>query len=185
MTTQQGERIDKKEYVTNWEQTISKQFKDDPLLEKIKSQSTVEDEEREKFSLTPEEEEKLAERLNTPEMYFNEDNLRRAYQQPGGSLIDFIKYALGTEKQKSREEIVTENFHAWLVTKSMAPEQAQYLSMLKNRGIVKGKIEMEELFKPPLSILNAAGLGIELFGEDGLKDVIKEMNESLFTLKAG
>jgi type I restriction enzyme R subunit len=92
---------------------------------------------------------------------------------------------LGTEKQKSREEIVTENFQAWLVTKSLAPEQAQYLSMLKNRGIVKGKIEMEELFKPPLSILNAAGLGIELFGEDGLKDVIKEMNESLFTLKAG
>ena len=71
------------------------------------------------------------------------------------------------------------------MTKSLSPEQAQYLSMLKNRGIVKGKIEMEELFKPPLSILNAAGLGIELFGEDGLKDVIKEMNESLFTLKAG
>ena len=92
---------------------------------------------------------------------------------------------MGTEKQKSREEIVTENFHAWLITKSLAPEQAQYLSMLKNRGIVKGKIEMEELFKPPLSILNAAGLGIELFGENGLKDVIKEMNESLFPLKAG
>lgn len=181
----QGERIDKKEYVTNWEATIQKQFKDDPLIEKIKNQSSVSDEEREKYSLTPDEEEKLAEKLNTPEMFFNEDNLRKAYQQPGGNLIDFIKFALGTEKQKSREEIVSENFYAWLVTKSLTPEQAQYLSMLKNRGIVKGKIEMDELFKPPLSILNAAGLGIELFGEDGLKTVIKEMNESLFPLKAG
>lgn len=181
----QGERVDKKEYVTNWEVTIQKQFKNDPLIEKIKIQSTITDEEREKYSLTPDEEEKLAEKLNSPEMYFNEDNLRRAYQQPGGNLIDFIKYALGTEKQKTHEESITENFYAWLVTKSLAPEQAQYLSMLKNRGIVKGKIEMEELFKPPLSILNAAGLGIELFGEDGLKEVIKEMNESLFPLKAG
>ena len=181
----QGERIDKNEYVTNWEQTIKQQFKTDPLIEKIKYVSTAKEEEKEKYSLTLEEEEKLAEALNTPEMYFNEDNLRRAYQQPGGNLIDFIKYALDLEKRKSPEEIITENFHAWLVTKSLSPEQAQYLSMLKNRGIVKGKIEMEELFKPPLSILNAAGLGIELFGEDGLKDVIKEMNESLFTLKAG
>lgn len=181
----QGERVDKKEYVTNWEQTIKRQLENDPLIEKIKNQSAAQEEEREKYGLTPEEEQSLAESLNSPEMYFNEDNLRKAYQQPGGNLIDFIKYALGTEKQKSKEEIVTENFHAWLITKSLSPEQAQYLSMLKNRGIVKGKIEMEELFKPPLSILNAAGLGVELFGEDGLKDVIKEMNESLFTLKAG
>lgn len=181
----QGEKIDKKEYVTNWEATIQKQFKDDPLIEKIRNQSSVSDEEREKYSLTPDEEERLAQKLNTPEMFFNEDNLRKAYQQPGGNLVDFIKFALGTEKQKSREEIVTENFYAWLVTKSLTPEQAQYLSMLKNRGIVKGEIEMDELFRPPLSILNAAGLGIELFGEDGLKTVIKEMNESLFPLKAG
>jgi type I restriction enzyme R subunit len=181
----QGERVDKKEYVTNWEAAIQKQFKNDPLIEKIKNQSSVSDEEREKYSLTPDEEEKLAQKLNTPEMFFNEDNLRKAYQQPGGNLIDFIKFALGTEKQKLLEEIVSENFYAWLVTKSLTSEQAQYLSMLKNRGIVKGKIEMDELFKPPLSILNAAGLGIELFGEDGLKEVIKEMNESLFPLKAG
>jgi type I restriction enzyme, R subunit len=180
-----GERVDKKEYVTNWEMAIQKQYKEDPLIEKVKNQSTATVEEKEKYSLTPEEEMNLVEKLNKPDLYFNEDNLRRAYHQPGGSLIDFIKYALGTEKQKSLEEILTENFYSWLVTKSLTPEQAQYLSMLKNRGIVNGKIEIEELFKPPLSILNAAGLGIELFGEDGLKEVIKDMNESLFPLKVG
>jgi len=57
--------------------------------------------------------------------------------------------------------------------------------MLKNRGIVKGKIEVDELFKPPLSILNAANLGIELFGEEGLKQVISDMNETIFSIKAG
>ena len=114
-------------------------------------------------------------------MYFNEDNLRRAYKRPGGTLIDFIKAALGNFKLKSREEELTENFQAWLVTKNITPEQAQYMTMLKNRGIVRGKVDIDDLFAPPLSILNAAGLGVELFGETGLKEIINDMNETVFT----
>ena len=130
--------------------------------------------------MTVEEEEALSARLNQPDMFFNEDNLRRAYKRPWGCLIDFIKAALGMVKIKSREEILTENFQAWLVTKSITPEQAQYLSLLKNRGIASGQLDLEDLFKPPLSILNAAGLGVELFGEKGLKDIIEDLNLSVF-----
>jgi len=133
--------------------------------------------------LTEQEEQALAERLNRPEMYFNEENLRRAYRQPGGNLIDFIRAALGNLKIKSREEELTENFQAWLVAKSLTPQQAQYLSLIKNRGITKGKIDLGDLFKPPLSILNAAELGVELFGERGLKEIIEDLNESVFTKK--
>ncbi len=165
-----GERVDKHEYVTNWEQTIRSHASDDDALRKV----------RDGEMLTPEEEQALAERLNKPEMYFNEDNLRRAYRRPGGSLIDFIRSALGKLQIKNREEELTENFQAWLVSKSLMPQQAQYLSLLKNRGIASGKIELEDLFNPPLSILNAAGLGVELFGERGLKDIIEDLNESVF-----
>lgn len=56
----------------------------------------------------------------------------------------------------------------------------QYLSLVKNRGIARGRIELEDLFQPPLSIPNAAGLGVELFGEKGLKEIIQELNESVF-----
>jgi type I restriction enzyme R subunit len=117
-------------------------------------------------------------------MFFNEENLRRAYKNPGGTLIDFIRSALGKLKLKSREEELTDNFHAWLVTKNLSPEQAQYLSLLKNRGIVKGKVEINDLFSPPLSILNAARLGVELFGEAPLKEMIEDMNKSVFIKKA-
>jgi type I restriction enzyme R subunit len=113
-------------------------------------------------------------------MYFNEENLRRAYRRPGGNLIDFIKAALGTLKLKPREEELTENFQAWLVSKSLTPHQAQYLSLIKNRGIARGKVELEDLFQPPLSILNAAELGVELFGERGLKEIIEDLNMSVF-----
>lgn len=168
-----GERVDKQDYLTNWKTTVQSAMKDDPVINKIRCGKL----------LTEEEEKFLADRLNRPEMYFNEENLRRAYRQPGGNLIDFIKAALGSLKIKPRDEELTENFQAWLVAKSLTPQQAQYLSLLKNRGIARGRIELEDLFQPPLSILNAAELGVELFGEKGLKEIVRDLNDSVFIQK--
>ncbi|RJR29960.1 MAG: DEAD/DEAH box helicase [Desulfobacteraceae bacterium] len=167
---QEGERVDKRDYITNWQKTVQSAVKDDPIIQKVRRGDL----------LTEDEEKALSERLNKPEMYFNEENLRRAYSRPGGNLIDFIKAALGSLKLKPREEELTENFQAWLVAKSLTPQQAQYLSLIKNRGIARGRVELEDLFRPPLSILNAAELGVELFGERGLKEVIADLNESVF-----
>jgi type I restriction enzyme R subunit len=169
----EGERVDKRDYINNWETCIKTAAKDDPIIQKVRRGEL----------LTEEEEKALADRLNRPEMYFNEENLRRAYRQPGGNLIDFIKTALGSLKIKPREEELTENFQAWLVAKALKPKQAEYLSLLKNRGIARGRIELEDLFQPPLSILNAAELGVELFGEKGLKEIIEDLNESVFMKK--
>ena len=169
-----GERVDKREYQTRWEQVIRQQLADDPLVKKV----------REEKPLTSEEEDQLARHLNTPENYFNEDNLRRAYRQPGGNLVDFIRAALGTLKIKTREEQITENFQAWLVNKNFRPEQAEYLVLLKHRGVIRGRVEINDLFEPPLSIHDAATRGVELFGESGLQSVIADMNESIFALAA-
>jgi type I restriction enzyme R subunit len=168
----EGERIDKREYQTAWEETVRKGVSGDPILRKVQNDE----------ALTGEEEESLARRLNNPEHYFNEENLRRAYRNPGGNLIDFVRAALGKIKVKSREEEVDENFRAWLVSRSLTPEQAQYLGLLKNRGIARGKVAIGDLFQPPLSILNAAGLGVELFGENGLRDIVQDLNNSVFGL---
>ena len=176
-----GEKVDKRDYVTNWKETIKKALKDDPILEKIRNQALATNAyEKEKYQLTGEEEEELTRRLNSPRFFFNEENLRRAYRQPGGNLIDFIKHALGLIKVKSQEEITNDNFQAWLVIKAFTPEQIDYLTLLKNRGVIKGKVKMDDLFTPPLSVLNAATIGVELFGEDGLKELIGEMNEAVF-----
>jgi type I restriction enzyme, R subunit len=170
----EGERVDKRHYVSEWERVIRDQVIEDPLIPNI----------RDGKPLTEKQEAELSRRLNKPEHYFNEDNLRRAYRNPSGTLVDFIRAALGILHIKSREERLEENFRAWLVSKSLAPEQAQYLSLLKNRGIIKGRIELEDLFTPPLSILNAGGLGIELFGERGLRDAVSDLNRSVFHQKS-
>ncbi|MGO8929688.1 MAG: DEAD/DEAH box helicase family protein [Limisphaerales bacterium] len=169
-----GERVDKKVYTTNWETAIQQAARDDPLIQKVKRGKP----------LTDKEERALAGKLNRPENYFNEDNLRAAYRQATGNLIEFVRHALGLKKLKSKDEEVTENFHAWLVSKNVTPEQAQYLALLKNRGLATGKVELEDLFEPPLSILNAADVGIELFGEQGLQAIIADMNQTLFPKRA-
>jgi type I restriction enzyme R subunit len=164
-----GERVDKRDYVTDWEQTVRQEADGDPIIAKVKAGE----------ALSEQEENDLAHRLNQPQRYFNEDNLRRAYRNPGGNLVDFIRHALGVLKIKSREERVEDNFRAWLVAKNLTPEQAQYIALLKNRGLVKGKVSLNDLFSPPLSILNAANIGIELFGEQGLRAVMDEINQSV------
>jgi type I restriction enzyme R subunit len=169
----EGERVDNKQYITNWEQTVRAAAQGDSVIEKIRGEQP----------LTEEEEISLQDRLNQPEMYFNEDNLRKAYHQPSGDLIDFIRAALGTLKLKSREEQLTESFQAWMVTQNLTPQQAQFLSLLKNRGILKGNVTVNDLFQPPLSILDAAGLGVELFGERRLREIINDMNDSVFASK--
>jgi len=63
-----GERVDKREYVTDWEKTVRQEAGSDPVLAKIRAGE----------ALSEEEEEQLARRLNQPQRYFNEDNLRRA-----------------------------------------------------------------------------------------------------------
>jgi type I restriction enzyme R subunit len=164
-----GERIDKKDYVNNWENSIKAQ-KDDPIVTKIRSNKPLSDA----------EEKELIRRLNQPEYYFNEENLRQAYRNATGNIIDFIKAALGLARVKPREEILNENFQAWLVSKGLGPEQSQYLAMLKNRGIARGQITLDDLFSPPLSILNAGKVGVELFGEQGLRSIITDMDQTVF-----
>ena len=166
----EGERIDKDEYITHWSRTIRSRASDDTLLRKIRDDETLE----------ADEEEELSRRLNQPDHYFNEDNLRRAYRNPGGNLIDFIRAALGKLRIKSREEKLEESFRAWLVSRSLTPRQAEYLCLLKNRGIATGRVRLEDLFEPPLSILDAAGKGVELFGEKGLKQAVARLNEDVF-----
>lgn len=169
-----GERLDKREYVTDWEKTVRESEESDPLMAKV----------RKGEFLTETEEESLIQKLNQPTKYFNEENLRRAYRNPGGTLLDFIRTALGLQKTKSKEEKIEENFRAWLIAKNLSSEQAQYLALLKNRGIIKGKVQVDDLFTPPLSILNAASTGFELFGEQGLKQVIEELNQAVLTESA-
>lgn len=162
-------RIDKAEYRSRWEQTITAAQTSDPVIGKIKAGE----------DLTDEEQDALSARLNENVNYFNEENLRHAYKTPVGTIIDFIRAALGLIVVKSREEQIDDNFRAWLVSHQFTPEQAGFLSMLKNRGLANGHVEVSELFEPPLIHSNAPEKAAQLFGH-GLKEIVAELNSQVF-----
>jgi type I restriction enzyme R subunit len=172
----EGERVDKRDYVEQWETIIRSQLDIDPILQKIRNNEL----------LTEAEEEQLTNHLNSYQLYFNQENLRKAYRDRDltKSLVDFIKVALGTAKVKTRDQVLDENFRAWLVSRACSPEQAIYLSTMKNRAIAKGRLEMADLFQPPLSVLDAANQGILLFGEQGLQNIFDEFNRAVFPNQA-
>jgi type I restriction enzyme R subunit len=165
----QDTRIDKDEYRSRWEQTIRAAQTADPVLAKIKAGQ----------DLTDEEQDDLSRRLNENENYFNEENLRHAYRTPEGTIIDFIRAALGLAQVKTREERIDDNFRAWLVSHQFTPEQATFLSMLKARGLANGHVELSELFEPPLVHSNAPEKASQLFGS-ALKSVVEDLNTIVF-----
>lgn len=162
-------RIDKDEYRSRWEQIIRAAQTSDPVITKVKAGE----------SLSEEEEEELSRRLNENENYFNEENLRNAYRTPNGTIIDFIRAALGLVQVKTREEQINDNFQAWLVSHQFTPEQTSFLTMLKARGLANGHIDLRELFEPPLVNFNAPEKATQLFGS-GIKDVVADLNAQVF-----
>lgn len=166
----EGMAVDRQNYRQKFETTIDK-MKNDETIQKILSDKVLDQEEIKK----------LAAKLNKPEDYFNEDNLKEAYGQPIGSIVDFIKVAFGKYTFPTKRERVNKNFDAWLRQKEFTPQQIMLLALLKNRFAAGDtEISAEDFTKPPLREQGGIQRAVGLFGEDGLKQALNEMNETVF-----
>lgn len=167
-------RVEKDEYRSRWERTITEaDASADPVIRKIKAGEALDDVEQDG----------LTRRLNESENYFNEENLRHAYRTRTGTLIDFVRAALGLTRVKSREEQIDDNFRAWLVAHQFTADQANLLSMLKARGVANGKVEVADLFQPPLDHFNAPEKATQLFGPQ-IVEIVADLNTSVFEATA-
>jgi type I restriction enzyme R subunit len=126
--------------------------------------------------------ERLAARLNSPEFWFTEKTLREAYGEPIGSLFDFVRAALGLHRFPTRDERIESNFRAWVAAHSLNPEQARMLRLLRNRFLAGETIDLG-VFNRDGSFRSLGGRRKmeSLFGEDGLKRLVDELNARVFT----
>jgi len=171
----EGEKVDTVDYQYKWEQEIQKLVEVDPLIQKVKKGK----------ELTDGEIEKLAEKLNSPDFYFNEANLRAAYQYPQGTLTEFVRdalevYSLPTEEQL-RENKINDLFESWLIDKNFFSEQAKILRMVKSQYLVNQERPDVSIFNQPL-FNQFGGLRnvLKIFGEREIQDTIKELNNRVF-----
>jgi len=164
----EGLAVDRKTYREKWAGKVIELKRTDPAIEKI-----FQGEE-----LTDEEWEVLAQRLNSPECYFNEESLRRAFEQPVGSLSDFIRAALNLFRFQTREERIERAFNTWVAehSSSIDPAQAQMLRLLEARVLIGEEITMRLFSQPPFSLWGGLVRMEQLFGKERLIQIVDELN---------
>ncbi|MDI7259568.1 MAG: DEAD/DEAH box helicase family protein [Thermodesulfobacteriota bacterium] len=167
----EGLAIDRKTYREKWEEKVIELRKADPAVEKIFGGE----------DLSPEEWENLARRLNSPKYYFDENSLRRAFEQPTGSLSDFIRAALGLFRFPTREERIERAFNSWVAehSSSINPGQAQMLRLLKARVAAGEAITLRLFSLPPFSLWGGLVRMEQLFGKECLVQMVDELNNLL------
>jgi type I restriction enzyme R subunit len=167
----EGLAIDRKTYREVWGKKVIDLKQTDPAVEKIFRGE----------ELAEAEWDDLAHRLNSPKYYFNEETLRRAFEQPTGSLTDFIRVALGLDRFLTRDERIEKAFNTWVAehSNSINPAQAQMLRLLKARVMTGEEITMQLFSKPPFSLWGGLTRMEQLFGREHLLQMIEELNALL------
>ena len=172
----EGEKIDADDYQVAWERQVQELAQAEPLVKKVKDGE----------ELSNDEQQTLADRLNSPKFYFNEVNLREVYRYPLGTLSDFIKTALGIQKLPTEKQLyedkISELFEAWLIDKEFQPEQAKILRLVKSQYIARRTPIEVSIFNEPI-FQHIGGLNhiLQVFDTEELKTTIKELNENVFT----
>jgi type I restriction enzyme R subunit len=173
----EGMAIDRKTYQDRWRERIVEMGQSDPIVRRVLAGEDISETEWQE----------LARRLNSPEFYFEEGSLRRAFEQPVGSLTDFIRAALGLYQFPSREQRIERAFNTWIAehSESINPDQAHMLRLLRNI-VIAAAVENQyqtlepEVFNHP-AFRRLGGLRkIEgIFGKQRLTDILDELRQLL------
>ncbi len=168
----EGLRIDAKTYRERFANRVNQLAKTDPVLRRIHEG---------KNAVTDEEVERLTEALGGPEEYFNEVNLREAYEQPAAGLLDFIKHAFGRLRFPTKEERLNKAFDGWLVQKNFGPEETRILRIAKNQHLTGRDLTPALFNEKPLSDLGGLRRVSQLFGEDAFQQLLRELKEDVLS----
>jgi type I restriction enzyme R subunit len=161
------------DYVASYREKVEKRIRDlaesHPALVKIKNDEIV----------TEQDLVDLESMLNSPELYIQEENLRKVFNQPYGTFIQFIKSILDKYKFPDPEELINSSFQTYIIERNnkdpLSAEQIVFLRAVKNVFNQKKHIEYEDLFEPPFTQLGTDA-ATRLFKEDELKKIIDIFN---------
>ncbi|MGQ0601440.1 MAG: DEAD/DEAH box helicase family protein [Anaerolineales bacterium] len=167
----EGLALDRKTYLNEWQAVVQRMQDADLAIKSIAEGSEVSEAELER----------LAARLNSPEFWFTEKTLRQAYGEPLGSLFDFVRAALGRYRFPTRAERIERNFQAWVAARSLNPEQARMLRLLRNRYLAGETIDLS-VFNRDATFRQIGGRRKleSLFGADGLRRIVDDLNTRVF-----
>jgi type I restriction enzyme R subunit len=171
-----GLEIDRQRYQDQWVHRIQDLRQTDPVVARVLAGEEV----------TENEWEALAHKLNAPEFWFDEFALRKAFDQPTGSLNDFIRAALGLHQFPTREQRIERAFIAWVAehSSSINPDQARMLRLLRSvvlasiREVKYAAIDTNVFSRAPFTLLGGRTRMENLFGgRERLGTIVEELNQ--------
>ena len=96
----------------------------------------------------------LKEWAKNPEIYLDEEQLKKIYNYPQGSIWDFFLHAIGVKKIPSIKERIEKGFEEYIKSYNFTDEQIKLLERMKDilaRNYVKNrKITIDDIFSSPV-----------------------------------
>ncbi len=157
------------DYVASYREKVEQKILDlaekHPALQKIKNDIPISEDDLSAIEET----------LNSPELYINEDNLRKVFSRPDGTFVQFIKSILGKFKFPDPAELIQQAFDTYVLERnnraSLTSEQLTFLRTVKNVFAGKKNIEYNDLFEQPFTQFGADA-ATRLFSEEELNEII-------------
>ncbi len=161
-------------YKEKVEEKIRRLAEEHPALRKIKQGEELD--ERDLRS--------LEETLNSPELFINEETLRKTYRQRTGTLVQFIKKVLGLYEFPQPEERIWDAFQTYIIenNRNYTADQLNFIRAIRSVFAKKKHLDYGDLFDAPF-INFGARAPMPMFSEDELKSFIKicgSLEEELF-----
>jgi len=85
------------------------------------------------------------------DLKLDEENVRKAYGFRVGSLIEFLRRLLELEGIPDYAEIVRRQFEGYIAGQPLNADQTRFLRALQNVFLQKRRLELDDLYEPPLS----------------------------------
>ncbi len=129
---------------------------------------------------------KLEEVLNSPELYITEENLRKTYGMPKGTLVQFIKSILGLYKLPDPAEKIRDAFQTYIIenNKSYNADQLNFIRTIQTAFASKRHVALEDLYEPPFTNFGTDA-PTPMFSEEELVEFVKICEETERELEAG
>lgn len=115
----------------------------------------------------------LEETLNSPELFINEETLRKTYRQRAGTMVQFIKKVLGLYEFPKPEERIWDAFQTYIIENNLhyTADQLNFIRAIRTVFAKKKHLDFGDLFDAPF-INFGAKAPMPMFSEDELKSFI-------------
>ncbi len=133
-----------------------------PILQKLKSGGHISEEEARQLAAT----------LYEENPHITESLLRKVYKHQKAHFIQFIKHILGIEILESFDEEVSKAVQQFIQSHTyLSSRQIEFLNLLKNYIIDRGKIEKRDLVNAPFTVIHPKGIR-GVFSPQEIKEIL-------------